>query len=311
MKPIISNSQIDTGLAIAEIADGRTEVLRAIQGYLLQENMNGREVSPRTIASEVGLTPEASRDLCRQLVSFGAAEQLSAPSDPLNSTYQCSKEVVSSLCETAVFATRILKRNKERTQPSTDVQPLATLPADPSFDEVTPQDFGFEWLMPRLSNSINQTKEKIHILMPFFETDGFTKLEPALIAALERGVEISIVGRYLSDRTSHNRKVLSAFVERCQEQGVPLTGLSMIDYTVWESDDDSGQNGDQPSFTLHAKVMIFDGKSAYIGSANVTDYGFERYLELGVLLNGPTVTSFDQLVSRLLESPAATEVQLS
>lgn len=307
---MISSAQIDTALAIAELADERTETLRAIQAFLLQADLNDYEISPRTIANEVGLPPAASRDFCRQLVSAGAAEQLSAPSDPLDSTYRCDEETVSSLCETAVFAIRVLKQNKERTQPSTDVQPLVTLPADPSFDEVTPQEFGFEWLMPELSSSMNQTEDSIQILMPFFETDGFTELEPALIAALERGVEVTVVARYLSDRTSYNRRVLSAFAERCQKQGVPLSGLTFVDYTAWESEDDDGQNGDQPSFTLHAKVMVFDAKSAYIGSANVTDYGFDRYLELGVLLRGPSVGQFAELCSFLLASNAATTVTL-
>jgi putative cardiolipin synthase len=164
--------------------------------------------------------------------------------------------------------------------------------------------------MPSLSSAINQATDHVRILMPFFEQDGFEKLEPALMAALERGVSVTIVARYLSDSSSHNRHVLSAFVENCRENGVRLSNLNLVDYTYWDADSDSGQNGDQPSFTLHAKVMVFDADSAYIGSANVTDYGFERYLELGVLIDGPDVRGFDRIVSRLLESPAATEVQL-
>ena len=305
-----SSEQIDTALAIADLAEQRLETLRTVQGHLLQAGVDDRPVTPRTIAKGTGISPSGGRDLCRQLESSGAAEQFSTQPDPLDSEYRCDEEAVTALFETAVFATKVLSRDRERRQTPTTVQPLATLPADPSFDDVTPEEYGFRWLMPSLSNAINQTTDHVRILMPFFEQDGFEKLEPALMAALERGVSVTIVARYLSDSSSHNRHVLSAFVENCRENGVRLSNLNLVDYTYWDADSDSGQNGDQPSFTLHAKVMVFDADSAYIGSANVTDYGFERYLELGVLIEGPDVRGFDRIVSRLLESPAATEVQL-
>lgn len=305
-----TQDELDAALAISELVNGNIETIRSLQGFLLRAGVDALKFSPRDISEEVNLSPAKSRDLCRQLTSVGAAEQLTAPSDPLSTEYRCDEEVSASILETAIFAARILSRFKERSQSSSTVQPLATLPKDPSFGNVTPQDFGFKWLMPSLSGAINQTEESIRILMPFFETDGFAKLEPELIAALERGVEVTIVGRYLSDRTSHNWRVLAAFADRCREQGVPLSNLSLIDYTQWGSEEESNesQNGDQPSFTLHAKVMVFDEESAYIGSANVTDYGFERYLELGLLLRGPPVAHFAEIISFLLDSDAATPV---
>jgi phosphatidylserine/phosphatidylglycerophosphate/cardiolipin synthase-like enzyme len=302
--------QIDAALAVVELADGDLGTLRAVEGYLLQAGVENSAISPRSIAKATTLPTGAARDLCRQLESIGAAERLSAPSDPLDSEYSCNQEIVAEFCETAVFAAKVLARDQERRQPQTAVQPLVTLPADPSFNDVTPEEYGFEWLMPSVSNAINQASERVQILMPFFEEDGFRKLEQSLIAALQRDVSVTIVGRYLSDRDSHNRYVLSGFVERCREEGVPLSNLNLIDYTAWDDDATSGQNGDQPSFTLHAKVIIFDDERAYIGSANVTDYGFERYLELGVLLDGPDVAGFGRMVTRLLQSPAATVVDL-
>lgn len=307
-----TQDELDTALAISELVSGNVQTMRSIQGFLLMAGVDEIELSPRDIAEEINLSPTKSRDLFRQLTFVGAAEQLTSPSDPLSAGYRCDEEVSASILDTAILATRILSRFNERSQSSPTVQPLATLPKDPSFKDVTPQDFGFEWLMPSLSSAINQSEDSIQILMPFFETDGFAKLESELIAALKRGVDVIIVGRYLSDRTSHNWRVLRAFVDRCREHGVSLSNLSLIDYTQWESEEeaDKGQDGDQPSFTLHAKVMLFDQERAYIGSANVTDYGFERYLELGLLLRGPPVTHFAGIISFLLDSDAATPVTL-
>ena len=56
--------------------------------------------------------------------------------------------------------------------------------------------------------------------------------------------------------------------------------------------------------------MLFDEEAAYVGSANVTDYGFDRYLELGVLLRGPPVTRYRRLLESLLSSDASREIQL-
>ena len=41
--------------------------------------------------------------------------------------------------------------------------------------------------------------------------------------------------------------------------------------------------------SLHAKVLIADGQRAIIGSANLTDRGLDRNVELGIWLEGPTV----------------------
>jgi putative cardiolipin synthase len=87
----------------------------------------------------------------------------------------------------------------------------------------------------------------------------------------------------------------------------------MVDYTVWGDDvpaSERHQDGSNPAFTLHAKVMSFDSRSVYVGSANVTDYGFGRYLELGVLLHGPPVRQFSSLCEFLLDSSAVTPVRL-
>jgi putative cardiolipin synthase len=101
-------------------------------------------------------------------------------------------------------------------------------------------------------------------------------------------------------------------MERASERGV-TSEITLVDYTVWEETTPIGkqrQDGENPQFTLHAKVMLFDSRAAYVGSANVTDYGFNRYLELGVLLEGATVTAFRDLCEFLLDSDGAVAVDL-
>ena len=43
--------------------------------------------------------------------------------------------------------------------------------------------------------------------------------------------------------------------------------------------------------SLHAKAIVVDGARALIGSANLTERGADRNLELGVLIEGPSVAT--------------------
>jgi putative cardiolipin synthase len=207
-------------------------------------------------------------------------------------------------------AVPIVEHIEERRPEATDVTPLVTLPADPSFSSVTPARFGMEWLMPSLGRLIKQAEREIIILNPFFEEDGFHQLHQPLLNALDNNIEVIIITRYLQDPDSHNRSVVEEFTYRCRERDIPLKNLTLFDYTVWDEETDMtarNQEGENPKFTLHAKLLITDQTRAYLGSANVTDYGFERYLEIGAKLDGPAVASYRELVDFLLDSDAATE----
>ena len=53
--------------------------------------------------------------------------------------------------------------------------------------------------------------------------------------------------------------------------------------------------------SLHAKVLIADGERAIIGSANLTDRGMDRNIELGVGITGPTVGYLRSAVLTLMD----------
>ena len=307
----LSPEVLDTALAISELADGEIDQLRTIEGHLLTQGSADKPVSPASIASESDLSATTARDICRQLAAVEALEQTSTPANPRHSEYKCNVDRCVNILETAVTATRVIRKDRKRRQPVPRVEPLATLPADPSFSGFTPQEMGFDWLMPRLSAAINSATSEVRILMPFFEKDGFETLHPDLSAALDRGVNITIVTRYLTDTDSHNFDVLSEFIDQARATGVPVSNLRLVDYTPQTEDGTQAtQEGPPPAFTLHAKVMAFDEESVYVGSANVTDYGFERYLELGVLVSGPPAESYRKIIDRLLDSPSAQTVDL-
>ncbi len=309
----MSNTDITSGLAlaIADITDHDQLLLDEIQGHFLVAAGRSQRLTPAAIARKTALTRDAASDLFRQLERVDAVGRDSFANPVVESQYSVDSTMIPEVFDAARDSISVVESYRER-QPQTEVIPLVTFPEDPSFEATTPAAFGMDGLMSTLASEIKQSNNEIRLLAPFFEKGGFDRLANVLFDALDRGVELTIVTRYLQDEDSYNYGVIQEFVTQARTRGVD--GLvNTVDYTVWEDDvPTSGQrqDGENPAFTLHAKVMVFDNRAVYIGSANVTDYGFGRYLELGVLLRGTKVSSFGDLCGYLLESNGATPVDL-
>ena len=301
----------DRGLAIADIVDYNESLLDEVEGYLLLAAGRERKITPAAVAQETAITREASADLFRQLLQIRAVSRDSEKLPLVETRFEVEPAVVRSTIRAARDGVSFVEAYQRRT-PQTEVTPLVTFPEDPAFAEISPAAFEMGGLMSRLASEVKRSDTEIILLSPFFEGEGFSRLADVLLDALERGVTVTIVTRYLSDPDSHNHSVISRFLDRVRERGVE-SDLTTVDYTVWDEGVPAGerrQDGVNPAFTLHAKVMLFDARAVYVGSANVTDYGFDRYLELGVLLEGAQVSPYRELCKILLESDSATVVRL-
>lgn len=300
-------------LAIAEIVDEDEQLLSQLEGLLVLAGGRAEHVVPKKVAQRSDLSVSAVIDVFRQLSQTGAVERESFGTSVGDSSYSIAVDECRQVFETARTAARSIAAYRDRQPPATTAIPLVTFPADPAFQDLTPSSFGMSWLMPALTRQIKRATSEIVLLAPFFEVDGFAHLEEVLFAAIDRGVSVTIVSRYLRDSNSYNHDVLQAFAEEGRARDIDLSELQFIDYTKWKPGtppEKQRQDGDTPAFTLHAKIIVFDESAVYIGSANVTDYGFEHYLETGVLLEGPPAGAFSDLVTHLLTSDAATEVAL-
>ena len=300
-------------LAIAEYVDCDEQLLYQIEGILVLSGGRNELVTPEEVANRTDVSASTATDIFRQLSQTTAIERESFRTTVADSEYRVNVESCQQILETARSAARSITAYQQRQPPATKATPLVTFPADPAFEDVSPASFGMSWLMPVLTREMKQATNSITLLAPFFEVDGFSHLKEVLLSAMERGVDVTVVSRYLSDPDSYNYTVLESFAAQAHERNIDISNLSFVDYTRWNTStppEDQRQDGATPAFTLHAKVILFDESAAYIGSANVTDYGFEHYLETGILLEGPPVESFVDLVAFLLNSDAATPVSL-
>lgn len=302
-----------SAVAIADLLDHDLALLDQIEGLLLTASGAGETITPASVAQQTGLGRETAANLFRQLARAGAVERLRHDRHIAESDYQPESDTVRGVLGTARTAVTILEADRERRPPPTTAEPLVTFPDDPEFDDVSPGALGFDQLFSTLASAVKRTSDRIVLVAPFFEGGGFSRLHGVLIDALDRRVDLTIVTRYLGDQSSHNRSVLTEFADLVRAEGPASGSFRTIDYTVWDDHvppDDRRQDGATPAFTLHAKLMTFDDEAVYVGSANVTDYGFDRYLELGVLLEGPPVSAYTDLCAFLLDSDAAVEVRL-
>lgn len=300
-------------LAIAEYVDRDENFLSQLEGLLVLSGGRGKLITPAEIASQTDVSVSSTTDVFRQLSQTDAVERESFGTNVANSSYRVNVEACRRIFETARYAARSVNAYQDRQPPVTKATPLVTFPADPAFEGVSPTSFGMSWLMPALTRQIKQSDESITLLAPFFEAEGFSHLQEVLLAAMERSVEVTVVSRYLTDLDSYNHAVLKSFAKTARERNIDTSLFTFVDYTRWSTGtppEQRRQNGATPAFTLHAKIILFDDAATYIGSANVTDYGFEHYLESGVLLEGPPVEGFMDLVDFLLDSEAATMVPL-
>jgi len=300
-------------LAIAEYVSRDEQLLSQLEGLLVLSGGRDELVTPAEIANETDVSVAATTDVFRQLSQTDAVTRESFRTSVEDSSYRINVEACRRVFETARYAARSVNAYEARQPPTTAATPLVTFPADPAFEDVTPTSFGMSWLMPTLTRQIKRSEGSITLVAPFFERDGFAHLEDVLLAAMDRNVHLRIISRYLTDTDSYNYSVLKSFARRADNRNVDPSLLTCVDYTRWSTGTPAAQrrqDGATPAFTLHAKIMLFDEMTAYVGSANVTDYGFEHYLETGILLEGPPVEGFVDLVSFLLNSESATAVSL-
>lgn len=152
-------------------------------------------------------------------------------------------------------------------------------------------------LVVRLVELLAGADEEIVILNPFFTTQAFGNIVGPLSGALERGVSVTLITRYLTyGRDEDSRD----FVRKLFDGDSPPKGLTLYEYI--DPDDDS-------SATIHAKMTIVDRNRAYLGTANLTHRGLHENLEIGVIFQDATVDQLTRFTDDLRESGYLHEIE--
>lgn len=149
--------------------------------------------------------------------------------------------------------------------------------------------------LPNLEESYSSTAialvdaslETLTLVSPFMEAKGVGRLLESLLAALKRGVHVTVITHGATDLSSYVSSALEEF--RREAQGLP----GILD--VYSARDDL-------PVLLHSKLVVTDNVRSIVGSANITGRGFGENLEAGVMLGEMQTAEIAQVIAALQRS---------
>jgi len=290
-----TNALFEAAWQIARLPDVDAAALTLLEGALLLLHGRSGLVTIHSIQPQVENQLTGERIEAILLTLTGAGILTRQRRDRRGTTYdqyQIDPDQLRQVLRDAAFLKQAYNRLQKETTPTSQAQLIATLPDNlPLSPDVKRR---ISPLAATLHRLITTASQEIIILNPFFEQEGFNRLASALLAAADRGVVITIITRQLSDATAVNYRVMKQLWEQSQAKGVS-NQFSFYEYQQVEDG--------RMLLTSHAKVMLVDGRTAYIGSANLTEYGMDRFVEIGVTLEGTKTKDLQPLLEAIMNAP--------
>lgn len=134
---------------------------------------------------------------------------------------------------------------------------------------------------------INAAQKSLWLVSPFVEARGMGRLLEPAVRALERGVRVRVV----SHGTELASSSASAALEQLRRESVRIAGNLAVYGVVADA-----------GLLVHSKVVLADGVTATLGSANLTNRGLTLNFEVGVLLRGEPARDLESMLCRLCET---------
>lgn len=141
-----------------------------------------------------------------------------------------------------------------------------TVLPDKSIEVVTDRDY-----YGKVSQLLSGAKQSIHMVMfsanyePKYSDSSITKLLQDLVAAKNRGVDVQVL---MDPWPEGNNKTL-AYLKR---NNIPARGV-------------------ETGATVHAKLIIIDGRIVVVGSTNWSYYSVDKNNEANVVVNSERIAS--------------------
>ncbi len=145
-----------------------------------------------------------------------------------------------------------------------------------------------------MSSVISDAQSRLFLLSPFLDPRGAESLVGAVAGAAQRGALIHLISRGLDEPDSSTAAALRVFRE-----AVP----DIRAYTAPRTEPGS------PYLLLHAKVITADGRRAVMASANLTHYGLETHLEVGLGVSGRLAADLETLMVAVVESDTVRQLR--
>lgn len=133
---------------------------------------------------------------------------------------------------------------------------------------------------------IRASRERLMLLAPYLEVEGMGQLQEELLAALSKGISVTLVTQDANSLGSW----ASDSLESLRREARGLGGCLRV-YTAPAT----------APVLLHSKLVVADGASAVLGSANLTGNALLRNLETGVLVGARQAVDIERVVEAAIK----------
>lgn len=136
---------------------------------------------------------------------------------------------------------------------------------------------------------LESAKKVIRVSSPFLErnivdSEAFPEFPELVLSALERGCELRVISRQiLTSRAPY----INWLIDLVRSRGM-IDRVKLFDYYIED-------NERIILSSIHAKMLIADHSTAYIGSAELRRNSISKNFEVGTLISGPSVWGLVEL----------------
>ena len=150
-------------------------------------------------------------------------------------------------------------------------------------------------LLNEFEKLFSSARKNIKICSPFIEWNGFEYFKDQLLLKATKGIQIEILSREISNRIGNTRnsdmfKIYKSFDNEGLTNNIKIRNY----YFLTEEN--------RLASSIHSKLIVVDGETAYVGSGEIRKNCFEKNLEIGLILRGEKVKEleliFDSIFSR-------------
>ena len=175
-------------------------------------------------------------------------------------------------------------------------------------EEERPGDQGLVWTFPEnlfcvpgveadgyakaLRDVVGSAEHTLTIASPYLEARGVGLLEEALVTALQRGVSVVLLAHDVADLSSMASGALRSLQSEARRQPGRLAVYTTAPDGV----------------LLHLKIVVADSRKGLVGSANLTEKGLGRNVEVGALVGAEEAGELRDVVERVIASGLAKHV---
>lgn len=296
----IANALFEASKQIARLRDIDAATLTLLEGALLLLHGRDQLVSIDAVHPLVStrLSDERIEAIFYILIGAGVLSRHKRDKRGMNhDQFTLDIDNLRQIIRNSILLMQWIVEVESETEPVSQAKLIATLP------ETLPLEHEIRQRIPSLATTLHRlitnASKEIIILNPFFEQEGFNRLGSALLAAAQRGVMVTIITRQLSNTSSINYKVLRGLFEKSRDN---LVGDQFQFYEYQQLEDGF------TVLTSHAKVMLVDGRTAYIGSANLTEHGMARNIEIGIMLENQGNYLLKKILQTILADTFSSEI---